>query len=75
VAWQCSVEEGAGLATPRASLRHCGSLGPTHGDGGVVRWLGDGEPQRKQRMVSGGAYQREKCGGKGVGQVAQHPYL
>jgi hypothetical protein len=42
-----SVEEATGLMTSRASLRHSGSLRPAHRDGGVVRWLGDGQPWQK----------------------------
>jgi hypothetical protein len=44
------------VVAPRATPGRGGSLGPVHGDGGVVRWLGDGELWRKPRTAGGGAY-------------------
>jgi hypothetical protein len=43
---------------PRASLRCGASLGPAHGEGGVVRWLGDGGRSGNHREADGGTYRR-----------------
>jgi hypothetical protein len=46
--WRSSGEGEAGPAGPPM----CGgSLGPVHGEVGVMRWLGDGEQRQKQRMA------------------------
>jgi hypothetical protein len=48
---QCSDKGGAGPVAPRASPGCSASLGPAHREGGLMRWLGDGEPWRKHRAA------------------------
>jgi hypothetical protein len=57
---RCSSEGRVGPVAPRASSGRGGSLGPVHGDGGAMRWSGDGEARRKQRRPAAVAYRKRR---------------